>query len=127
MRRREIFKGLFMLPFSGGIMGIFLPSESAIAAPAGAKRDLFKELGLRTFINASGNITSLTASLMSDEVMEAINSTSKEFVMLDEVQDKVGEKIAAMCHAEAAFVTAGCWSAMVFGTAGVLTGMDLKN
>ncbi|MDH4296553.1 MAG: aminotransferase class V-fold PLP-dependent enzyme, partial [Cyclobacteriaceae bacterium] len=48
------------------------------------------------------------------------------YVMLEEVQDKVGEKIAALCHAEAAFVTAGCWSALVLGTAGVLTGMDLK-
>ena len=46
--------------------------------------------------------------------------------MLDEVQDKVGEKIAEICHAEAAFVTAGCWSAMVLGTAGVLTGKDPK-
>jgi L-seryl-tRNA(Ser) seleniumtransferase len=46
--------------------------------------------------------------------------------MLDEVQDKVGEKIAELCHAEAATVTAGCWSALVLGTAGVLTGMDMK-
>ena len=39
--------------------------------------------------------------------------SAKEFVMLDEVQDKVGARIAKMCHAEAAMVTAGCWSAMV--------------
>jgi L-seryl-tRNA(Ser) seleniumtransferase len=38
----------------------------------------------------------------------------------------VGEKIAGLCHAEAATVTAGCWSALVQGTAGVLTGMDRK-
>jgi L-seryl-tRNA(Ser) seleniumtransferase len=31
-----------------------------------------------------------------------------------------------MCHAESATVTAGCWSALVLGTAGVLTGMDTK-
>jgi len=59
-------------------------------------------------------------------VVDAIRSTAHEFAMIDEVQDKVGEKIAAMCHAEAATVTAGCWSALVLGTAGVLTGMDLK-
>jgi L-seryl-tRNA(Ser) seleniumtransferase len=58
--------------------------------------------------------------------MDAINASSKEFVMLDEVQDKVGAKIAEMCHAEAAMVTAGCWSAMVLGMAGVLTGKDSK-
>jgi L-seryl-tRNA(Ser) seleniumtransferase len=46
--------------------------------------------------------------------------------MINEVQDKVGEKIAAMCHAEAAMITSGCWSALVLGTAGVLTRMDRK-
>ena len=126
MKRRDILKGLSVLPFAGGIIGSILPSETVIAAASGAKRDLFKELGLRTFINAAGNYTAMTASLMPEEVMEAINSSAKEYVMLEEVQDKVGEKIAALCHAEAAFVTAGCWSALVLGTAGVLTGMDAK-
>jgi L-seryl-tRNA(Ser) seleniumtransferase len=68
----------------------------------------------------------MTASLMPDEVMETIQAASKEFVMLDEVQEKVGERIARMCHAEAATVTSGCWSALVLGTAGVLTGTDPK-
>lgn len=114
------------MPFAGGVVGSIIPSQSAVASGAGIKRDLFKELGLRTFINAAGNYTSMTASLMPAEVMDAINSSAKEFVMLEEVQDKVGEKISALCHAEAAMVTAGCWSALVLGTAGVLTGMDPK-
>jgi uncharacterized pyridoxal phosphate-dependent enzyme len=125
MKRRNVLKGLSLLPFAGGALGSVIPSSSAVAAPA-AKRDVFTELGLRTFINAAGTYTSMTASLMPDEVMDAINSSAKEFVMLDEVQDKVGEKIAAMCHAEAAMVTAGCWSAIVLGMAGVLTGTDTK-
>lgn len=126
MKRRDILKGLSVLPFAGGIVGSIIPAEAAMAAGTGIKRDLFKELGLRTFINAAGNYTSMTASLMPPEVMDAINSSAKEYVMLEEVQDKVGEKIAALCHAEAAMVTAGCWSALVLGTAGVLTGMDPK-
>ena len=126
MKRRDILKSLSVLPFAGGIAGSIIPSESLIAAPRGVTRDIFKELGLRTFINAAGNYTAMTASLMPPEVMDAINSSAKEFVLLEEVQDKVGEKIAALCHAEAAFVTAGCWSAIVLGTAGVLTGMDPK-
>lgn len=125
MKRRNVLKGLSLLPFAGGALGSVLPSSAAVAATS-AKRDLFAELGLRTFINAAGNYTSMTASLMPDEVMDAINSTAKEYVMLEEVQDKVGEKIASICHAEAAFVTAGCWSALVLGMAGVLTGMDQK-
>jgi L-seryl-tRNA(Ser) seleniumtransferase len=96
------------------------------AAPSSAKRDLFKELGIRTFINAAGTYTFMSGCLMHDEVVDAIRSTSHRFALIDEVQDKAGAKIAAYCHAEAATVTAGCWSALVLGTAGVLTGMDLK-
>lgn len=98
----------------------------AVADNVPAKRNLIQELGLRTFINAAGNYTSMTASLMPDEVMETINESAKHYVMLDDVQDAVGKKIAELCHAEGAMVTAGCWSALVLGTAGVLTGKDTK-
>jgi L-seryl-tRNA(Ser) seleniumtransferase len=125
MKRRNLLKGLSLLPFAGGTVGSIVPSSFAEAAPA-AKRDVLAELGLRTFINAAGTYTAMTASLMPQEVMDAINSSAKEFVMLNEVQDKVGAKIAEMCHAESAMITAGCWSAMVLGTAGVLTGTDPK-
>lgn len=129
MKRREVIKSISILPVAGAVIGSSFPLDYTIFAPATSsapKRDLFKELGLRKFINAAGTYTFMTASLMPDEVVEAIVSTSREFVLLDEVQDKAGEKIATMCHAEAATVTAGCWSALVLGTAGVLTGMDTK-
>lgn len=126
MKRRTIIKNLSALPFAGGIIGSIIPSGKANAAPPPSKRDIFKELGLRTFINAAGTYTSMTASLMHDEVMEVINTASKEFVMLDEVQDKAGAKIAEWCHAEAATVTAGAFSALTLGLAGILTGMDEK-
>lgn len=90
------------------------------------KRDLFKELGVRTFINAAGTLTYMTGSLMHDEVLEAINLTAKDFCLLDEVQDKVGERIAKMVHSEAAVVTSGAFSGMTLGLAGILTGMDEK-
>lgn len=125
MKRRNLLKGISLLPFAGSAIGTISPSSFAEAAPA-AKRDVLAELGLRTFINAAGTYTAMTASLMPQEVMDAINSSAREFVMLNEVQDKVGAKIAEMCHAEAAMITAGCWSAMVLGTAGVLTGTDAK-
>ena len=125
--RRTLIKRLSATPLLGGLLGGVIPAQSVSAAPqASAKRNLIQELGLRSFINAAGNYTSMTASLMPDEVMATMNAAAKEYVMLDDVQDKVGEKIAAMCHAEAATVTAGCWSALVLGMAGVLTGMDSK-
>lgn len=127
MKRRDLIKYLSVVPLAGAAIGTGVPFQAAAAAaPAKAKRDVIKELGLRTFINAAGTYTTMTASLMHDEVVDTIETASKQFVMISEVQDKVGEKIAAICHAESAMVTAGCWSALVLGTAGVLTGMDQK-
>ena len=63
---------------------------------------------------------------MPPEVTQALTKGAEEFVLLNDVLDKVGEKIAELCHAEAATVTAGCWSALVQGLAGVMTGMDRK-
>ncbi len=129
MRRRDAIRSLSILPVAGVAAGTVLPLGTLFATPAAPpapKRNLFKELGIRTFINAAGTYTFMSGCLMHDEVVDAIRSTAHEFAMIDEVQDKVGEKIAAMCHAEAATVTAGCWSALVLGTAGILTGMDQK-
>ncbi|SDD67704.1 L-seryl-tRNA(Ser) seleniumtransferase [Pricia antarctica] len=127
MKRREIIKWAAVTPAVGAIIGSLVPFQSVFAAPdvkLGPKRNLIKELGLRTFINAAGTYTTMTASLMNEEVMEAIDDSSREFIMLNEVQDKVGEKIAQMVHSEAAMVTAGAFSALTLGMAGILTGTD---
>ncbi|MEI6141776.1 MAG: selenocysteine synthase [Mariniphaga sp.] len=127
MKRRDAIRNLSVLPIAGAAIGSVLPFESIVAStPPAPKRNLFKELGIRTFINAAGTFTAMSGSLMHEEVLDALRSTGHEFAMIDEVQDKVGAKIAELCHAEAATVTAGCWSALVLGTAGVLTGMDVK-
>jgi len=122
MKRRDLIKAVSLIPFSGGIF----TSKSSFAKNPLPKQDLFKELGVRTFINARGTITFMSGSLMHDYVLDAINSTSKDFCMLEELQDKVGEKIAAMTHAEAAMVTSGAFSALSLGMAGILTGLDPK-
>ena len=62
--------------------------------------DDFRELGVRPFINAAGTYTAMTASLMPPEVMEAINYASKHYVMLDELHDRVGERIATLLAAK---------------------------
>ncbi len=126
MKRRDLIKYLSVVPLTGTVVGSALPFSAAAATFAKPKRDLINELGIRRFINASGPYTAISASLMHAEVMEAINGSSKGFVMYGEVQDKVGEKIAALCHSEAAMVTAGCSSALLLGTAAALTGMDKK-
>jgi L-seryl-tRNA(Ser) seleniumtransferase len=121
--RRHFLETVGALPVVGGVLG----SWAAPAASAAARRgtpDYFRELGVRPFINAAGTYTAMTASLMLPEVMDAINYASKHYVMLDELHDRVGERIARLVRAEAAMVTAGAASALTLGTAAVLTGTD---
>jgi uncharacterized pyridoxal phosphate-dependent enzyme len=127
LNRRKLIQRLSAFPLLGGLVGsVSLTSAWASPLKEAPKRDLFKEFGVRTFINAAGTLTYMTGSLMHDEVLEAINNGAKEFCMLDELQDKVGEKIAQMVHSEAAVVTSGAFSGMTLGLAGILTGMDEK-
>ena len=126
LSRRKLIQRLSAMPLLGVLPGSTLPLESVLAAPALAPRNLIKDLGIRTFVNAAGTYTAMTGSLMDEDVVATIIDASKEFMMLDEVQTKVGEKIAALTHAESAVVTAGCFSAMTLGLAGVLTGLDQK-
>ena len=121
MKRRDLVKGMTLLPLVGSTT-----VSLGAAVQSTAARDFYKELGIRVFINAAGTYTFMTASLMPPEVVDAIRTSSKQFAILDDVQDKVGEQIARICKAEAAMVTAGCWSALVLGMAGILTGMDNK-
>lgn len=123
LTRRKLIQRLSAIPFVGGLIGTSMPLSGFAVAP---KRDLFKELGVRTFINGVGTLTYMTGSLMRDEVLEAINSSSKDFCLLDELQDKVGERIAKMVHSESAVVTSGAFSGLTLGLAGVLTGTDQK-
>ncbi|MCF2444929.1 aminotransferase class V-fold PLP-dependent enzyme [Dyadobacter sp. CY345] len=125
INRRDLIKHLSTFPLLGGFLGEGNIENIGFTAKL-PTRNLAKELGIRTFINAAGTYTFMTGSLMQDEVVEVIQGAAKDFMILDEVQTKVGEKIAALTHAEAAVVTAGCFSALTLGLAGVLTGMDQK-
>lgn len=126
MKRRDLLRRLSLLPFAGSTLGAVFTANKAKAAPAGARRNLFQELGVRTFINAAGTYTFMTGSLMHPSVQEAWLEAAKEYCLLDELQDKVGAKLAQMTHAEAAVVTAGAFSGLTLGLAGILTGTDVE-
>src|ERR687898_1699874 len=121
--RRHFLEVVSGLPFVAGVIGGSTVPVAAAQAGKG-KRDYFREIGVRPFINAAGTYTAMTSSLMPPEVMEAIAYASKHYVMLDELHDRVGERIAALVRSEAAMVTSGAASALTLGTAATLTGTD---
>ncbi|MEC8367597.1 MAG: aminotransferase class V-fold PLP-dependent enzyme [Bacteroidota bacterium] len=124
--RRKALKSLISIPFIGSVMS----SNELLSFQNGnlvkLNRDYFKELGIRTFINAAGTYTSMTGSLMPKEVIDAINYGSLEYVNLDELQDKVGKRIAELLECEYATVSSGCFGAMSIAMAGVMSGKDPK-
>src|SRR3954463_10884674 len=123
--RRRFLESLAASPMVATMRRGVTGASSAVSVTPGTRgRDYFRELGVRPFINAAGTYTAMTASLMPREVMEAINYASEHYVMLDELHDRIGERIATLVHSEAAMVTSGAASALTLGTAAVLTGMD---
>ena len=86
--------------------------------------DLYDELGVRKIINGYATLTSLGGSIMPDEVIAAMAEAARHFVSIDELQEKVGEKIAAWTHNEAAYVSCGAAAGIVLSTAACITGLD---
>src|SRR5258707_14159596 len=111
--RRQFLQGISSLP---------LMATPGVAATV--KRDYFKELGIRPFINAAGTYTTLTASLMHPDVVQAIDYASRQFVHLQDLHDAVGRRIASLIGCEAAMVSAGAASALTLGTAACMTGTN---
>jgi L-seryl-tRNA(Ser) seleniumtransferase len=101
-----------------------LPFSKARADARALKRDYFKELGVRRFINAAEPFTALSGALMPPEVIEAWNYAAVENVRLDDLHDAVGKRIASLIGCEAAMVTAGAASALTLGTAACITGSN---
>jgi uncharacterized pyridoxal phosphate-dependent enzyme len=128
MKRRDIIKGLSLLPLSGGVIGGLISAETALGETTqkSGTRDLFEELGVTKVINAGVTMTFLSGSLMMPEVMDAINSTCHDFANMYELQDKVGAKMAEMLHCEDAMVTSGAACALLLGAAAAITRNDQK-
>jgi len=85
---------------------------------------VYDELGVRPLVNASATLTRLGGSLMPREVVEAMVDASRHFVNLDELQRRVGERIAELTQNEAAYVSSGAAAGLVLATAACITRGD---
>ncbi len=122
MLRRRFLQGRFTLPFFGGWLSRNRLFAAGAATPA--PRDFFKELKVRSFINAAEPFTALSGAIMPPEVVQAWQYAAPRYVRLDDLHDAVAERIAALIGCEAAMVTSGAASALTLGTAACMTGTD---
>src|SRR5438477_4175265 len=87
---------------------------------------VYSQLGLRPVINCRGTHTVLGASKMWPDLHEAMAEASRQYVVLDELDDKVAARLAELIGCEVAMVTTGCAGANTLGAAACLTGTDAR-
>ena len=121
MKRRDIIKGLTILPFAGS----FSPIESLMAATRGplvAGPTIYESIGVDPVINCMGTYTIIGGSLERPEVVAAMHAASGFFVQYDELAFGVGRRLAELTGAEWGMVSAGCAAGMKHVTAACITG-----
>ncbi len=87
-----------------------------------AGKGIYEAMGVRTIINGRGATTAVGGTLVPPEVMAAMTDASKAFVVLDELNQKVGERIAHVTGAEAGYVTSGSAASMALAAAACIAG-----
>lgn len=86
--------------------------------------DVYEQLGVKKLINAYGPVTKVGGSLMPSEVIEVMAKANKAFVDIDELQERVGERIAELVGVEAAIVTAGAAAGLAVAAAACMAGAN---
>jgi D-glucosaminate-6-phosphate ammonia-lyase len=85
---------------------------------------IYDDLGIKTLINGYATLTRLGGSLMPPEVLDAMAEAARSFVDIDELQLKVGRRIAEWTHNEAAYITSGAAAGLALATAACIAGTD---
>ena len=131
MKRRNILKGLTLLPLTGmlaPIKSLFAGTKVDKINPLTASTEfgmapsIFETIGVEPIINCRGTFTIIGGSIERPEVRAAMEAASKNFVQYDELADGIGKRLAEVTGAEWGMVSAGCAAGMKHVTAACLTG-----
>jgi L-seryl-tRNA(Ser) seleniumtransferase len=114
--RRNVVQGL-------GLLGLTSIPKVGLAGKAPSANP-YQDLGIRPLINFRGTHTVIGASKVSPDIHEAMAEASRQYVLLDEVHDVIGARLAKLIGCEDVMVTTGCAGAITLGTAASITGMD---
>ena len=127
MKRRDILKGLSILPL--GAASAF-PAGRALAGsgippfkgPSIYGSEPFQSIGVEPVINCMGTYTIIGGSRERDAVRAAMDAASKNFVQYDELAEGIGKRLAEITHAEWGMISSGCAAGMKHVTAACVTG-----
>src|SRR4029453_110177 len=115
--RRSLLRGLSLTSLISALHSSVKAAPKRI--PGG-----YEQLGIRPVVNFQGTMTTLGASKMWEELHEAAAQASREYVVLEELQEKIGKRLSALIGGEDAMGTTGAAAAICLGTCASLTGSD---
>ena len=84
----------------------------------------YAALGAVPVINAAATLTRLGGSRMPPEVIEAMTGAAASFVDLNDLQRRVGARIASLTHNQACYVSSGAAAGVAIAVAACITGTD---
>jgi len=115
--RRTLLQGLGL----GSLAGVW-PFSRLAASQRPAR--VYDQLGIRPLINFRGTHTTIGASKIWPDLHDVMADASRDYVVLEELQEKIGERLSRLTGSEAALVTTGAAGAICLGTCACLTGDD---
>jgi len=127
MKRRDILKGLSILPL--GAASAF-PAGRVLAGsgippfkgPSIYGSEPFQSIGVEPIINCMGTYTIIGGSRERDAVRAAMDAAAKNFVQYDELAEGIGKRLAEITHAEWGMISSGSAAGMKHVTAACVTG-----
>lgn len=140
MKRRDLIKGLAVLPLAGTVVGgknlfaaptnvkgvnlnsLTLADAFAAEGPLKVGPQIYQSIGVEPVINCRGTFTIIGGSVELPEVRAAIDAASQYYVQLDELSAGIGQRLAELTGAEWGMVSSGCAAAMKHVTAACVTG-----
>lgn len=81
---------------------------------------IYEEIGLKRVINASGRMTALGVSTVSDTVASAMLAGAQQYVVVEDLMEQAGKRISQFTKAEDSCVTSSASAGICLSVAGVI-------
>ncbi len=88
--------------------------------------NVYEKLGLPRVINASGKMTALGVSTISEEVAKQMNEAAMSYVNIEALYERAGGEVAKYTEAEDACITSSAAAGIAISVAACITGEDLS-
>ncbi len=124
INRRSVLKWAGALPLLGSIAADAAWQKARAAVSGTGTGNIYSRIGVRSFINARGTWTYLSASLELPEVRAAKQEAARHFVDIFELQRAAGKRLAELSGAESGMITSGAAGAIASATAACIAGTD---